>query len=81
MSTDSISDLETAMYEALDPGKPQIKVAMLVARTFGDCELAADDTINIALERLASRADIQSFGLINRWRHSEIKRLADATGS
>lgn len=77
MSSD-ISDLELAMYDALVAGKPQIKVAMLIVRTFGTDDLPAEDRINAALERLADRQDIETFGVIKRWRYSEIRRLSIA---
>ena len=60
----------------LVPGKPQIKIAMLIARVFRTDELPSDDRIDAALERLAARQDIEAFGVIKRWRHSEIKRLS-----
>ena len=75
-----ISDLELAMYDALVAGKPQIKVALLIVRTFGTDDLPADDRIDAALERLADRQDIEAFGVIKRWRHSEIRRLSSAAG-
>ena len=75
MRGDSINDLEMAMYETLVPGKPQIKVAMLIVRAFGTDDLPAEDGIDAALERLAERQDIETFGMIKRWRHSEIRRL------
>ena len=75
MSGDKINDLEMAMYETLVPGRPQIKVAMLIVRAFGTDDLPAEDSIDAALERLAERQDIEAFGMIKRWRHSEIKRM------
>ena len=80
MSDGSISDLELAMYNRLVAGKPQIKVVMLIARTFEADALPADDCIDAALERLAARHDIETFGLIKRWRHSEIRRLPTTPG-
>ncbi len=75
MSGDNINDLEMAMYETLVPGRPEIKVAMLIVRAFGTDDLPAEDSIEAALERLAERQDIETFGMIKRWRHSEVKRL------
>lgn len=77
MSDGSINELEMAMYEALAAGKPQIKVAMLIVRAFGTDDLPAEDSIDAALERLAERQDIETFGMIKRWRHSEIRRVPD----
>ena len=76
MDGDSINELETAMYETLIPGKPQIEVAMLIARTFGTDEYPADASIDAAVERLMTRQDVEAFGVIKRWRHSEIRRLS-----
>ena len=76
MSGDNINDLEMAMYETLVPGRLQIKVAMLIVRAFGTDDFPAEDSINAALERLAERQDIETFGMIKRWRHSEIRRLS-----
>lgn len=75
MSADKINDLEMAMYETLVPGRPEIKVAMLIVRAFGTDDLPAVDSIEAALERLAERQDIETFGMIKRWRHSEVRRL------
>ena len=77
MSDGSISELEIAMYEPLVPGRPQIKVAMLIVRAFGIDGRPAEDSIDAALQRLAKRQDIETFGLIKRWRHSEIRRVPD----
>ncbi|MGR3647647.1 MAG: hypothetical protein ACU0BJ_04330 [Shimia sp.] len=73
--TDShdIEAVEKLFYAQLVPDKPQIKIAMLLVRAF-DEELPPDGTINMALDKLILRHDIQSFGLIHDWRHSEIKR-------
>ncbi len=76
MSGGNINDLEMAMYEALVPGRPQIKVAMLIARAFGTANLPAEESIDAALERLVERHDIETFGMTKRWRHSEIRRLS-----
>jgi len=75
MSDDSINDIEATMYETLLPGKPQIKVAMLIGPAFRTDNLPDDDLIDAALMLLAKRQDIQTFGAIKRWRHSEISRL------
>ncbi|MEO1176208.1 MAG: hypothetical protein AAFV87_03470 [Pseudomonadota bacterium] len=75
MSGDNINDLEMVMYETLVPGRPEIKVAMLIVRAFGTDDLPAEDSIEAALERLAERQDIETFGMIKRWRHSEVRRL------
>lgn len=77
MSGDTINDLEMAMYETLAPGQPQIKVALLILRAFGTDDPPAGDRIDAALERLAGRQDIETFGMIQRWRHCEIRRLSD----
>lgn len=77
MSGDNINDLEMAMYETLVLGRPQIKIAMLIGRAFGTHDLPAEDSIDAALERLAERQDIETFGMIKRWRHSEIRRVPD----
>lgn len=74
MPEDNVREVEAALYETLVPGKPQIKVAMLIVRTFTE-EIPAENTIDSALERLVLREDIKLFGLNNRWRHSEIKRI------
>lgn len=76
MNGDNISNLELAMYDTLVAGKPQIKVAMLIVCTFGTNDLPAEDSIDAALERLAERQDIETFGMIKRWRHSEVRRLS-----
>ena len=76
MSGDKINDLEMAMYEALVLGRPQIKVAMLIVHAFGTDDLPADASIDAALERLVMRQDIEAFGVIKHWRHSEIRRLS-----
>ena len=71
----SVKDLEIQMYETLVPGAKQIKVAALIYDAF--CERddwPPDAEINEALGILISREDIQSFGIITKWRHSEILR-------
>jgi len=75
MAKEDIRILENAMYEALVPGAPQIKIAALIVRTFGTDELPHECSIDAALYRLIARGDITSFGVIRRWRHSEIMRL------
>lgn len=80
MNGGSLSDLELAMYDTLGAGKPEIKVAMLIVRTFGTDDLPAKDSIDAALERLAERQDIETFGMVKRWRHSEIRRLSATSG-
>ncbi|MCT4558357.1 MAG: hypothetical protein N4A61_09900 [Pelagimonas sp.] len=77
MNAVRVCDLELAMYDALIAGGLQIKVALLIARTFGTEDPVAEARIKAALERLAQRHDIEVFGNINRWRHSEIRRLCD----
>ena len=72
--TDPIDHLEAAMYAALAPGAPQIKVARLVTDACDIDNLPPENTINAALERLVTRHDIDAFGIIKRWRHSEIRR-------
>ncbi|MEO0979189.1 MAG: hypothetical protein AAFY24_18115 [Pseudomonadota bacterium] len=74
---DEITDLETALYNGLVPGRHQIKVAMLVGMTFGGKTIRSDEIVNAALERLVRRDDIQSFGNIRNWRRSEIRRLKE----
>ena len=74
--TDSqdIDAVERLLYAQLVPDNPQIKIAMLVASAFGDDEIPTDETVNLALDKLVLRHNIQSFGLIHKWRHSEIMR-------
>ena len=72
--TDPIDHLEAAMYATLVPGAPQIKVARLVTDACDIDNLPPENTINAALERLVTRHDIDAFGIIKRWRHSEIRR-------
>ena len=76
MDREGVDDLETAMYEALVPGEAQIKVALLIIRTFGTDDLPAATSIDAALERLAARDDVAIYGLIKHWRRSEIMRLS-----
>lgn len=49
---DEFTDLETALCNGLVPGGHQIKVAMLVAITFGGKTIRSDEIVNAALERL-----------------------------
>ena len=76
-SREEISDLENRFYNALVPGMPQIKVAMLISRAFRGHDIAADAMVNAALDRLAMRSDIKTHGMIRKWRHAEIERLAE----
>ncbi|WP_421983092.1 hypothetical protein [Roseibium sp.] len=71
---DDIIQLEAVLYERLEPGRRQMKVAMLLAMTFGGKTLPSSDIVNAALERLAQRTDIETFGDIRTWRRSEIRR-------
>jgi hypothetical protein len=66
--TDSndIEAVEEFLYATLAPAKPQIKVAMILARAFAEIEFPPDATINMALDSLVLRPDIQSFGLIHK---------------
>lgn len=66
--------VEQLLYAQLVPDSPQIKIAMLVARAFHDNKILTDETVDLAMSRLVLRHDIQSFGVIRNWRHSEIKR-------
>ena len=66
-------DIEDALYACLVPGAPQIKVAMLIGRAFGP-NLPVETTVDEALQSLARRPDIETFGMISNWRRSEIKR-------
>lgn len=74
----NINHIEDRLYETLRPDAPQIKVAMLLAKTFKDLDFPADEIINTALDRLAARKDIETYGDIYRWRRSEIKRFSAA---
>ncbi|SFR32051.1 hypothetical protein SAMN04488005_0237 [Yoonia tamlensis] len=68
--------IESEFYDALVHRKRQTKVAMLIATTFRDKEIPSEEYINLALDQLVLREDVQSFGLIHRWRHSELKWAA-----
>jgi hypothetical protein len=68
--------LEERLYETLIPNEPQIKVAMLLARATNTTDEFSDTVMQAALDALANRHDIRIEGQIDRWRHSEIFRLA-----
>ncbi len=64
------------MYQTLVAGKPQIKIATLIARACHGSEMPDDAVIAETLKELIGREDIQCFGDIQQWRHSEIVRLS-----
>jgi len=70
------TEIELRFYEMLVAGRHQIKVAMLIARTFKGQEIPDDALINEALDLLVRREDIEVLGPYNRWRRSEIKKNA-----
>lgn len=69
-----IESIERALYSTLVLEGRQIKIAMLLVKALGSSDFPADDIVNLALDKLVIRDDIQSFGRIHKWRHSEIKR-------
>jgi hypothetical protein len=70
-----VGKIEDQLYKTLAPAARQIKVAMLLARAFPDLDLPGDEIINNALDILAERHDIETFGDFHQWRRSEIRRF------
>ena len=71
-----ISSLTEKLYNTLRTGKPQIKTAKLIYEAFSShSEWPDDEAINTALRKLILRDDIVTYGLIENWRHSEIKKI------
>ena len=69
-----VKQIEDRLHATLVPDAAQIKVAMLIGRAFKDLDIPPDEAVNAALRNLAQRPDVETFGDIYRWRHSEIKR-------
>ena len=67
-------EIESRLYRALEPGKPQIKIAMMVARAFKNEDIPDEREVTKAIKTLVQRNDIQSFGQVTNWRHSEISK-------
>jgi len=65
-------EIESRLYAALEPGKPQIKIAMMIARAFKGENLPSEEDINKAIKILIEREDIKTFGIVENWRHSEV---------
>ena len=68
------SALEELLYQILVPGGRQIKTALLIARACKTEEISEGDVLDAALDLLWQRQDIEVFGSIHKWRHSEIRR-------
>lgn len=73
--SDEIFQLETELYDRMVPGGHQMKVAMLLAMTFGGRTMPSETIVGAALERLVQRQDVEAIGNIRNWRRSEIRRL------
>jgi hypothetical protein len=72
---DDPQELERPLYEALIVGAPQMKVTRLILRVVPDTDDWDHEEIDEALSRLIHRPDIEPFGDIHNWRHSEIRRI------
>ncbi|WP_152912478.1 hypothetical protein [Candidatus Rhodobacter oscarellae] len=70
-----IAQVEDRLYATLVPGARQIKVSMLLVKAFPHLDFPADEIVNSALATLAERHDVEIFGDVNEWRHSEILRF------
>jgi len=70
----TIEEILQQLYEALPPGARPRKVARLVSDLVGLDFDKSEDLINHALEGLARRPDIETYGDVRRWRYSEIMR-------
>ena len=71
----SLIEIEELLYKQLRVGAPCIKIAMLISCAFEGRDFPPDELINEALEHLARRKDVETFGIIQKWRRSEIKRV------
>lgn len=74
MTIPTIEDILHQLYEALPPGARPRKVARLVSDLVDVDIDQSEPLISDALFRLAQLPNIETYGDISRWRHSEIMR-------
>ena len=74
MTIPTIEEILHQLYEALTPDARPRKVARLVSELVGLEVDQSEVLINDALNRLAQLPDIETYGDIRKWRHSEIMR-------
>lgn len=67
--------IEWQLYQALCDDGQRKKVASLLMSALTLEDFPTDEIINQALDQLAMRPDIETFGDIHLWRHSEIRRV------
>ena len=73
IDTGQIVLLEKQLYEMIKTRENRMKVAMLIAKTFGKNLLYSEKLIDAALAKVATRNDVEAFGNISNWRFSEIR--------